>query len=460
MEVSGMIDSKQEGKFAKATGMARAGFDFAKMYHFLGKSQWWSKERLLEYQLKQLKTFLGHAYQNVPYYRKAWEAANFHPDDLKTLDDIRRLPFTTKHIFQENLDALRATNFSSGKLSYVTTGGSTGIPFGFFEEKYHATAREMAFIHRLWRRVGYRVGDKRIVLRGKLIEGADQGRFYIYNPARRELSLSAYHMNDENLPDYIKIIKDFGARYIHAYPSSTTILANYMKKNYLPPFQFIKAILVGSENLYDWQRQLLEDAFQCRIYSWYGHAEKAVLAGECEESNHYHIFPEYGITELIDENGNEVTHEGQVGEIVATGFCNYAMPFIRYRTMDLGVCAANQCTCGRNYPLFRKIEGRWQELIVTDDNRLISMTAINMHNSLFDNVRQFQFYQERRGEVVLNIVKSASYGEHDDYRIKEEIGAKLGSNMRLHLNFVDEIARTKSGKFRFLIQKLPVVHGD
>jgi phenylacetate-CoA ligase len=128
--------------------------------------------------------------------------------------------------------------------------------------------------------------------------------------------------------------------------------------------------------------------------------------------------------------------------------------------MDLGVCATNQCNCGRNYPLFRKIEGRLQELIVTDDNRLISMTAINMHNSLFDNVRQFQFYQERRGEVVLNIVKSASYGEHDDYRIKEEIGAKLGNNMRLHLNFVDEIPRTKSGKFRFLIQKLPVGHCD
>lgn len=128
--------------------------------------------------------------------------------------------------------------------------------------------------------------------------------------------------------------------------------------------------------------------------------------------------------------------------------------------MDLGVGATNPCACGRNYPILKKIEGRLQELIITNNNRLISMTAINMHNSLFDNVRQFQFYQEKRGEVVLNIVKSASYGEHDNHRIKEEIGAKLGNDVRLHLNFVGEIPRTKSGKFRFLIQKLPVGHCD
>ena len=179
-----MTDIQKDGIITKSMGFARAGLAFAGTYQFLGKSQWWPKERLEEYQLKQLKTLLNHAFYNVPYYKKAWSEINFHPNDLERLTDIKRLPITTKQIFQDNFEALRATNFKSAKLSYVTTGGSTGIPFGFFEEKYLATAREMAFIHCLWRRAGYRLGDKRIVLRGKLIEGADEGRFYRYNPVK------------------------------------------------------------------------------------------------------------------------------------------------------------------------------------------------------------------------------------------------------------------------------------
>jgi len=433
---------------------------FVNTYGLLNRSQYWPIERLREYQLQQLICLVRHSYENIPFYKERWQRAGFHPDDIKALNDIKLIPFTTKRDIQENMLSDKTRYTGSKRYGYVTTGGSTGIPFGFFEEKYVATAREMAFIYRLWGRVGYKPGDKRVVLRGKVVESAKNGKFGSYDPIRRELTLSSYHMTDENLPVYIKMINDFRGAFIHAYPSSITILADYMRRKGIGPFKFLKAILVGSENLYEWQRELLENVFQCRIYSWYGHAEKAVLAGECEERHHYHIFPEYGITELLDNSGRDVKEEGDSGEIVATGFNNLATPFIRYRTMDIGVLGARECSCGRNYPILKNIGGRLQEFIVSGDNRLISMTAINMHNSLFDNIRQFQFYQDRIGEVDLNLVRAESYTEYDDIRIQSEIGQKLGNRMKLTLKYCDEIPRTNSGKFRFLIQKLPVKYND
>ena len=262
------------------------------------------------------------------------------------------------------------------------------------------------------------------------------------------------------MPKYIEKIKKFKPDFIQAYPSAITILAKFMKEYNIEPFPSVKAILCGSENLYNWQRELLEEVFQSRVYSWYGHSERAVLAGECEKSAFYHIFPEYGFVEFIGKDGKPVTGEDKMGEIVATGLNNFICPLIRYRTMDLAVPTNGKCECGRNYSLLKKVEGRLQELIVTKNGRLISMTAINMHSNVFDNVKQFQFYQDKKGEVIFNIVRKDGYTEKDTEHIEKELGQKLGYDVDLIIRFAVCIPRTQSGKYRFLIQKLPIEFGD
>ncbi len=442
------------------TRLARSGYVFAHTYNLLGKSQYWTTEQLRGYQLRQLKKLIHYSYNNIPFYKELWTRARFSPNDLKTLDDIKRIPFTTKESIRECASRQKIQYLKATGIKYVTTGGSAGIPLGFFEEEHTAMAREMAFIYRLWERAGYRIGDKRIVLRAKLISGAKFGQFGHHIPLRRELRLSSNYMTDENLTTYLKMINDYRAPFMHAFPSTITILADYMKRNGIAPFPFLRGILVGSENLYEWQKELIENIFQCRVYSWYGHSEKAALAGQCEKHNHYHIFPEYGVTELINECGNAINEKGKSGEIVATGFNNYVTPFIRYRTMDFGIYGDSQCSCGRNYPILEKIVGRLQELLVSDDNRLIPISALNVHSDIFDSIRQFQFYQEKKGEVDLNLVRAGSFSDQDGIRIKAEISEKLGANMRLNLNYRDEIQPTSSGKYRLLIQKLPVKYND
>jgi len=433
---------------------------FKETYDFLQKSQWWSEDQIKVYQLNQLSKLLEHAYKNVPYYQKIFDIHGLKPKSIKSFEDLQKIPFLTKEIVQEKLNDLKATNYPDYKFSYLTTGGSAGIPLGFYEEKSISYAKELAYYNISLSRVDCNIKDKTVILRGEIFPRGDKGKFWKRFIFNRILVLSSYHLTDKNLPIYINKIQKFKPKQIIAYPSSITLLARFMKKNNYDPFKTLKVIVCGAETLYDWQRNLLEGFFKCRVFESYGHAEQAVHAGACEKSNYFHFFPEYGIVELLDKNGNAVKKENELGEIVATGFKNYLFPFIRYRTGDLGVYTYKKCSCGRKYPMVKKIQGRIQEFIVTKNNRLISMTAINMHSEAFDNVKQFQFHQGKKGQVVLNVIKKSDYTEKDTEKIKLELGKKLGDDADLEIKFVDEIPRTDRGKHRFLVQKLSVNFGD
>ncbi len=405
--------------------------------------------------MKQLEKLLKHAYENVPYYRRVFDEKKLKPKDIHSFDDLKKLPFLTKEIIRNNFNDLMARNLSKSKFQYTYTSGSTGIPLAFYHEKGLTAAKEWAFIVTQWNRVGYKIGDKCIVLRGNVIRSASKGKFWEYNPVNKNLFLSSFHMTDEILPEYIAKIREFKPDFIQAYPSAITILARFMKEHNIKPFLTVKAILCASENFYPWQRELLKKTMKCRIWSFYGHTEQAVLAGECERSTYYHIFPEYGVTELISRDENPLNHEGEVGEIAGTGFNNYAMPFIRYKTGDLAVYTQQKCSCGRNYQLIEKVEGRLQEFIVAKYGHLIPLGDMQIF-FVFDNVKQFQFYQDKEGEVVFKIVKKDTYTDEDTSHILRSLYDRMGGSLKVYIEFVDKIPRTKSGKYRFLIQKLSI----
>ena len=429
---------------------------YRETYTLLGKSQWWSREELAAYQAEALSRLLDHAYENVPYYRRVFNDRGLVPEDIQTPDDLRLLPFLSREDLQANLPDLKARNYPESAFEYVTTGGSTGIPVGFYYEKGASRAREWAFMKTQWDRVGYRFADKCVVLRGYIVGSSRNAVYWKKTLFGRWLLMSSHHMTEETLPAYIQEIRRFKPGFIQAYPSTATMLARYMVEHGIEPFPTVKAILCGSENLYPWQRDLLTRAFECRVFSWYGNSEQTVLAGECEESTLYHIFPEYGIVELIGRDGQPVEEPGVMGEVVATNLTNYVCPLIRYRTRDVAIAAAKQCSCGRQYPLLEKVEGRLQEFIVTRSGHLISVTPINYESGAFENIKQFQMYQETMGELIMKVVRKPTYTEDDTRQLIQELRWQLGDDMDVQIRFVDEIPRTEGGKFRYLIQKLPI----
>jgi phenylacetate-CoA ligase len=281
------------------------------------------------------------------------------------------------------------------------------------------------------------------------------------SPFHNSLIMSSYHLTDDRIPLYLARLRAFRPKFIQAYPSSAMLLAQHMLDNGEPPLEGMAAVLCGSENVYAWQRELIERAFGCRVFSRYGQSELVSLAGECESDARLHIFPQYGITELVDESGRQITMPGQIGEVVGTGFINRAMPLVRYRTMDVASSAEGTCNlCGRPYPRFERIEGRLHEFIVTSSGRHISMAAVNMHSPIFDNVRQFRFHQDTPGRLLMRLVPKPSYNADDERRIKTELAPKLGSDTLLELEIVETIPHGAGEKYRFLEQKLPLRFGD
>jgi len=418
----------------------------------------WDSDRLHEWQWQQLRRVVADAWREVPGYRRRWEAAGISPGDLNTMADFRRLPGVRKADLSADLTAYTSKSLSAWQRIHRTTAGSTGIPFGFHLPA-DAIDREWAFMHDAWERAGWRLGDRSAVLRGAYIGTARD--FWNEDPHLGHLLLSSYHLTPATWPAYRERILSWGADHLQAYPSAAVLLADLvLARPDLTPPPF-KIIFLGSENLYDFQRERIARAFPgSRLFSWYGHAEQAVFAPECETSTRLHLSPLYGFTEVVGTDGRTVP-EGEIGEIVATSFWNRATPFIRYRTMDFAELGPAACpACGRPHELLNRIEGRLQEMIVTGQGRWISMTAINMHTDIFEEVRQFQFHQRAPGRVTFRLVPKPGYNERAERRIRAGLAEKLGSDTELVIEVVETIAPTRGGKHRFLVQELPLRYGD
>jgi phenylacetate-CoA ligase len=424
--------------------------NYREISSFLEKSQWWSKTQLEEHQLTKLKKLLRHAYDNVPYYRKVFNTKGIQPHMIRSLEDLHMLPFLTKTIVKEQIPALKATNYPPTTFETISTGGTTGEPLTFYIERGVALTSYLGFLKSFLHQADCHFTDRYIFLVGNDV----RWRYQLFG---RILYLSSFSLTDKNLSVYVDKMKKHKPKFIIAYPSAITLLGRFMKKNNNSSVSTLKAIICSGETLYDWQREVLEQIYQCKVYAYYNQREQTVFAGTCGLSNFYHIYPQFGITELIGKDGKPVKKEGELGEIVGTGFMNFNFPFIRYRTGDIGMYTSEACSCGRHYQLLKNIEGRHQEFIVLKTGTIIPVTGIyGLIAHCSNQVKECQLYQEIPGEVVVRIQKDEGYTTKDENCIQNNFQKRFGSAISISLEYVDVFPRTMSGKHQFIIQKIPI----
>ena len=434
--------------FSKIPDMLRR--DYFKYKYFLKlikNTEFLNTEELQKFQLKHLKDVVKYSWRNIRGYRELWEEGNFSPDKLKTLEDINLIPFLTKKLLRDNID--KFTNMRIKKKITTTTGGSTGISLRFYIDLKN-NPNQQAFIIDMWSRRYNQVTrkTKQTVLRGRKIKG-----IYNYDPSNG-LTLSSYDINKDNVQKYIILIEKYKTPIFQAYPSAIYLMAKIIKDNNLTLSHRFNLITLGSEPLYDFQKELLIEIFNASISHWYGQAERVVLAGNCEYSDRFHIYPQYGITEILDKN-NKPVKEGEVGEIIGTSFWNYATPFIRYKTRDFAEFGTSFCEkCGRNYQLLNRIEGRLQEYLISKHENIVPCTGYSYLMKRFSNVIDSQFYQEKKGILIIKIVIKGKYTEKDHKEILLALNNMYKKDFDYKIEYVDKIPRTESGKLRFLEQKL------
>ena len=431
----------------------RYGSSYRHCIKYLEKSQYFSEEVSKENQLNLLKKTLSYAYANVPYYKKKFTEIRFNPFSISSLKDIEQLPFLTKKDIFDSGTSMVSTSIPKSRRFTSLTGGTTGNPIELvFDLNSHS--KEWAFMHTQWKRVGYTPDQRKVTIIGVPFQGKMELVTKV-NPLHNELLISPFQLNEEHFNKIIEKILNFMPSYIHGLPSCVSILADYMiKTNKKIPG--IKAVLCSSENIMNQQRSLIEQAFKARLFSWYGHTEKAVLGGECEYDTGYHIFPDYGYTELIDEKNKPVETIGSVGEIVGTSFVNMAQPLIRYRTGDLAVYKANQCSlCKRNYLIIEKVVGRRDFDILIDRNKkIIPFIALDLQKKIFCNVFQWQFIQKTPGIVQVNILANSKVSQMDLDQLGKELAKQTNERLFFNLSIVNELIKTRSGKTKVIINEL------
>lgn len=247
-------------------------------------------------------------------------------------------------------------------------------------------------------------------------------------------------------------ILKFNARFFHGYLSSIYLFAKLLESKNIEGNVFnLKGIMLGSENIDEEKRRFVEQYFNTKTYSWYGHTEKGILAGECEINRSYHSFFQYGFFDLLNENGFWTSS----GEVITTGFVNKAMPLINYKTGDYAITDKSKCECGRNYTLIKKVIGRWGNDFVYDKNQnKVSTTALNIHIENQKDILNLQIIQKHLGEVEIafSLIKIDNKKQIEE-AIKKEFSSKLGKNFIVKTRFVEDnkIYRTKTGKVPYLV---------
>lgn len=420
-------------------------------------SQWWPRERIEQLQLDRLKALLGQAQLHVPYYRDLFARIGFYPEQVGTRDALQRLPFLTKQVIRANVEALKADNAQG--LARFNTGGSSGEPLIFFigDER---VSHDVAAKWRATRWWDVDIGDPEIVVWGSPIELGTQDRVrMLRDKLMRTQLLPAFEMSQGKLDEFVRQIRAVRPKMLFGYPSSISHIARHAEEHDVRMDDLgIKVTFVTSERLYDHQRQAIERVFGCPVANGYGGRDAGFIAHQCP-AGAMHITAEDIIVETVAADGCPVP-QGTSGEIVVTHLATGDFPFIRYKTGDVGVLTDEFCSCGRGLPLLKEIQGRTTDFVVAQDGTMMHGLALIYVIRDLPGVREFKIIQESLDQVRVLIATDADFVEAGVSTIVDGFKQRLGVGVSVTVEFVAEVPKEKSGKFRYVVSRVANTAGD
>ena len=366
------------------------------------------------------------AYTKSSFYHKLYTEAGIKLEDIKCLGDISKLPVVTKDMILHQSDALLTT--SKWKLLKNRTSGTTGTPLTVFED-WKSIWREQAYFYCYRKRCGYTYGQPLVSLRGNL--GKKDTMMYVH--ISNTLYLSSYNINEQTVWAYYKGIEKRSPRAIEGYPSSLYNLALLLKDKGL--YCNIPVCFTSSENLLDFQRQLIEERFHTKIFDHYGTTERTIRISESIKHDGYFEDPGYSINEYLKDR------------VISTSLINSAFPLIRYQSSDVVILKEN--TKDERVSIDR-IQGRSGNCIKGKDGSIYNNAALTFILTYSHNIRYAQFIQKKNGKVLLNIVPEAVFSSQN------LIDLKIGlSNLELEINLIKEqdLIYTTRNKYSYIISE-------
>ena len=321
-----------------------------------------SRQEIEELQLKRLQETVRHC-MNSPFYKKRFEEEGLTPDDIKSLDDLKKIPFTTKQDLRDTYPFGIASVPLEKCVRLHSASGTTGNPTVILH-----TQRDLGewanAVARCLHMVGLRPTD---VFQNSSGYGMFTGGLGFQYGAER-LGMLTVPAAAGNTLRQLKFIKDFGTTALHAIPSYASRLYEVMVEQGIDPRRDtkLKTLVIGAEPHSEEQRKRIENMLGVKAYNSFGMSEMCGpgVAFECKEQNGLHIWEDYYIVEIVDPNTLEPVPEGEVGELVLTTINREAMPLLRYRTRDLTRILPGECPCGRHHKRLDRMQGRSDDMII------------------------------------------------------------------------------------------------
>ena len=313
-------------------------------------------------QLERLQKTVRHC-MNSPFYKKRFEENGLTPEDIQSLDDLRKIPFTTKQDLRDTYPFGIASVSLDKAVRLHSSSGTTGNPTVIIHTQKDLDEWANA-VARCLHMVGLRPSD---VFQNSSGYGMFTGGLGFQYGAER-LGMMTVPAAAGNTKRQLKFITDFGTTALHAIPSYVTRIYEVMQEMGLDPKRDTKlrTLIIGAEPHSEEQRRRIEEMMGVKAYNSFGMSEMCGpgVAFECQEQNGLHIWEDYYIVEIIDPDTLEPVPEGEVGELVLTTINREGMPLLRYRTRDLTRVLPGECPCGRHHKRLDRMKGRSDDMII------------------------------------------------------------------------------------------------
>ena len=420
-----------------------------KYFKFLKTTDTWTRQQIDDYQNERLRMLVKHAVANVPYYRDLFQQLGLTADDIQTKDDLHKIPIVDKSIMRkEGLERFTAEGFPKKEMRFDRSSGSTGEPFNSYTTQ-DAYSFNLAAKLRTWYKNGYRLGDKYVKLSQRLRKSKIKK---LQDKVNRCLYIPVEEASDERLYNALKMIESYKPDIIRGYPSTILFLAQCRQIH--PEFKhYPKWIATTGEQLPAKMRETIETTFHCKMLDSYS-CEGNSNVGECVGNNCYHVTEEYGITEVLDDDGNLV--KNGVGHVVTTDLWNFAHPFIRYNTQDLVEVSTEPCPCGSQHLRINSIIGRSSENIIAVNGcryttQTFSIFFTDSNSPLGKSVDGYQIVQKKDGSVLFKVVANENFNETQKQYIIDYWTPLFEKPVNVEL--VEKLPLTKTNKWLSIINE-------
>ncbi|MEA3559095.1 MAG: phenylacetate--CoA ligase, partial [Candidatus Thermoplasmatota archaeon] len=399
---------------------------------FQEKEQFMSKEEIKQVQLEKIKAQVKHAYDNVPFYKKKFDEAGITPEDIKTLEDVSRIPFTVKNDLRDHypygITAVGLNRINRLHASSGTTGTPTVV--SYTEKDLDTWSNLMA---RCYSCAGVKEDD---IVQNAYGYGLFTGGLGFHMGAER-LGTMVIPTATGNTKRQIRMAKDMKSTIMCCTPSYALYLIEALKEEGVDPSELsIRIGMFGAEPWSDETRKYIEKSLGIKAQDLYGMSELygPGVAVECPEQNGLHIWADEFLVETIDTDTGKVLPPGQKGEIVFTMLSREAMPLLRYRTRDLAVINWDKCSCGRSHPRIMRIKGRSDDMLIVGGVNVFPSQIEDVLVGIEELGEQFQIVLEtsKLDNLYVQVeVSSNFWGKVDLKELAVKVSAALQESLTL-----------------------------